>query len=177
MQQTTDNRQQTACKRTRAHPRCNGKHTALPHVVCGGQRAADNQQHARSIVRGNQCATRHITYDRGRSMQQTRMKIHGVSRTKSGSSRTSGLGRARCAGPWAAASQLAKCEGRELLWQTVRADCGEPIHAPSLRRLPDVQPLPCTPLLLARLRFRGVFLGSVPPYALMPSFASCTTRL
>ena len=50
MQQTTCIRQQTACRRTRAHARCNRKHTALPHFVCGGQRAAGNQQHARSIL-------------------------------------------------------------------------------------------------------------------------------
>ena len=59
MQQTTCNRQQTTCKRTRAVARCNGKHTAPPRIVCSEQRAADNQQHARSIVLDNQCATRH----------------------------------------------------------------------------------------------------------------------
>jgi hypothetical protein len=85
MPQTTDNRQQTTCKRTRAHARCNRKHTALPHFVCGGQRAAQHQQHARSIVLDNQCATRHrrhtqdATYDRCRSMQQT----HAEPKTRS----------------------------------------------------------------------------------------------
>ena len=49
----------------------------MSHFVCGEQRAAHNQQHARSIVLDNQCATRHrrhtqdATYDRGRSIQQT----------------------------------------------------------------------------------------------------------
>ena len=86
-QRATDNRQQsnrqcrrqTACRRTRAHARCNRKHTALPHFVCGEQRAAGNQQHARSIVLDNQCATRHRRhtrcntrpYDPCRSMHQT----------------------------------------------------------------------------------------------------------
>jgi hypothetical protein len=52
------------------------KHTALPHFLCGEQGAADKQQHARSIVLANQCATRHrrqtqdATYDRCCSMQQ-----------------------------------------------------------------------------------------------------------
>jgi hypothetical protein len=77
MQQTTCSRQQTACKRTRAHAKCNRKHTALPHFVCGGQREAHKQQHARSIVLDNQCATRHrrhthdATHDPCRSMHQT----------------------------------------------------------------------------------------------------------
>ena len=79
MQPTTCNRQQTACRRTTANARCSRRHTALPHFVCGGQRAAENQQHARSIVRDNQCATRHRRhtrcntrpYDPCRSMQQT----------------------------------------------------------------------------------------------------------
>jgi hypothetical protein len=42
MQQTTCIRQLTACKKTRAHARCIRKHTALPHFVCGKQRAAHN---------------------------------------------------------------------------------------------------------------------------------------
>ena len=79
MQQTTCIRQQTACRRTRAHARCNRKHTALPHFVCGEQRAAENQQYARSIVLDNKCATRHRRhtrcntrpYDPCRSMHQT----------------------------------------------------------------------------------------------------------
>jgi hypothetical protein len=77
MQQATCIRQQTTCKSTRAHARCKRKHTASPHFVCGEQQAADNQQHARSIVLANQCATRHrrhthdVTHDRCRSMQQT----------------------------------------------------------------------------------------------------------
>ena len=113
MQQTTCIRQQATCKRTRAHARCKRKHTALPHFVCGEQWAAGNQQHARSIVLDNQCATRHrrhtqdATYDPCRSMQQTQMEPTTRSRrcnvmcemtTESGSSRTSGLRRAFCAG-------------------------------------------------------------------------------
>jgi hypothetical protein len=53
------------------------KHTAPPHFVRDEQRAADEQQHARSIVLDNQCAARHrrhtqdATYDRCRSRQQT----------------------------------------------------------------------------------------------------------
>jgi hypothetical protein len=35
------------------------KHTALPDFGCGEQYQADNQQHARSIVLDNQCASRH----------------------------------------------------------------------------------------------------------------------
>ena len=61
VQQTTCNAQQTACKRTRAHARCNRKHAARPHFVCGEQGAADKQQFARSIVLDNQRATRHGT--------------------------------------------------------------------------------------------------------------------
>jgi hypothetical protein len=104
MQQPTDSRrratdsrrQEDACS-VLTHASCNGKHTALPHFVRGEQRAEHNQQHARSIVLDNQCATRHgrhtqdATYDPCRSMKQTRMKIHGVRRKKSRSSRTSGL--------------------------------------------------------------------------------------
>ena len=50
MRQTTCNRQQTTCQRTRAHARCNRQHAALPYFVCGEQRTAYNQQHARSVV-------------------------------------------------------------------------------------------------------------------------------
>jgi hypothetical protein len=68
----TDNvqRQQPTCKRTR-HAGCHRKHTAPPYFE---QRAAEKQQHARSIVLDNQCATRHrrhtqdATYDPCRSM-------------------------------------------------------------------------------------------------------------
>jgi hypothetical protein len=96
VQQTADSMQEDACS-VPTHASCDGKHTALPRFVRGEQRAAHNQQHARSIVLDNQCATRHgrhtpdATYDPCRSMQQTQMKIHGVRRKKSGSSRTSGL--------------------------------------------------------------------------------------
>ena len=80
MQQTTDNRQQTTCKRTRAHAKCNRRHTAPPHFVCGGQRAAENQQHARSTLYATASAqhgtdaTQDATHDhttRCRSMHQT----------------------------------------------------------------------------------------------------------
>jgi hypothetical protein len=56
MQQTTDSRRpaKDACS-VLTHESCNGKHTALPHFVRGEQRAAHNQQHARSIVLDNQC--------------------------------------------------------------------------------------------------------------------------
>jgi hypothetical protein len=86
MQQTTCIRQQTTCKRTRALASCNGKHTAPPHIVCGEQRAAGNQQHARSIVLDDQCATRHrrhtqdATYDPCRSMQQAHAELTPRSR-------------------------------------------------------------------------------------------------
>ena len=76
MQQTTCIRQQTTCKRTRANARCNREHSTAAFRV----RAAGNQQHARSIVVDNQCATRHrrhtqdATYDPCRSMQQTQME-------------------------------------------------------------------------------------------------------
>ncbi len=76
MQQTTCIRQQTACKRTRAHARCNRKHTALPHFVCSEQREAD-QQHARSIVLDDKCEkwhrrhTQDATHDQCRSTHQT----------------------------------------------------------------------------------------------------------
>jgi hypothetical protein len=95
-QRIADDLQEDACS-VLTHARCNGKHTALPHFGCGEQRAAEDQQHARSIVLDNQCATRHrrhtqdATYDPCRSMQQTHIKIHGVRRKKSGRSRTSGL--------------------------------------------------------------------------------------
>jgi hypothetical protein len=87
--QATWKRHRTACNgqrasvsrrhaRGREHMRdATRKHTASPHSVCGEQRAAHKQQHARSIVLDNQCATRHrrhtqdATYDRCRSMQQT----------------------------------------------------------------------------------------------------------
>ncbi len=90
------------CKRTRAHASCHMKHTASPHFVCGEQRAADKQQHARSIVLDNQCATRHrrhtqdATHDRCRRMQQThdvRDETNGIS-----SSRSEGLKSPPCSG-------------------------------------------------------------------------------
>jgi hypothetical protein len=113
-QHAADSSQQTTCKRTREHARCNGKHTALPHFVCGGQRASSIMREAlyltTSAQHGTDAMNNDATYERGRNMQQTRMKIHGVRRTKSGSSRTSGLCRARCwtlgGGPTAR-----KCEG------------------------------------------------------------------
>jgi hypothetical protein len=89
VQQTADDMQEDACS-VLTHASCNGKHTALPHLVRGEQRAARKQQHARSIVLDNQCATRHgrhtqdATYDPCRSMQQTQMQRHGVRRKKSG---------------------------------------------------------------------------------------------
>jgi hypothetical protein len=49
VQQTADDMQEDACS-VLTHASCNGKHTALPHFVRGEQRAAHNQQHARSIV-------------------------------------------------------------------------------------------------------------------------------
>ena len=72
-----------------------------PHGTAAfrARRAAGSRpdQHARSIVLDNQCATRHgrhtqdATYDPCRSMQQTHMNIHGVRRKQSRGSRTSGL--------------------------------------------------------------------------------------
>jgi hypothetical protein len=53
LQQTADDMQEDACS-VLTHASCNGKHTALPHFVRGEQRAAHNQQHARSIVLDNQ---------------------------------------------------------------------------------------------------------------------------
>ena len=49
VQQTADDMQEDACS-VLTHASCNGKHTALQHFVRGEQRAAHNQQHARSIV-------------------------------------------------------------------------------------------------------------------------------
>ncbi len=99
-QRAACNRQQTTCKRTREHARFNGKHTALPHFVCGGQRTSSSMREAlystTSAQHGTDAIHNDATYDRGRNMQQTHMNIHGVRRTKSGSSRTSGLCRARC---------------------------------------------------------------------------------
>ena len=95
-----DNGQQTADDMQEDASTCEMQQE--PHCTAAfrARRAADNQQHARGILRGNQCATRHrrhtqdATYDPCRNMQQTHMKIHGVRRTKSGGSRTSGLRRA-----------------------------------------------------------------------------------
>jgi hypothetical protein len=78
MQQTTCIRQQTTCTRPRAH--ATRKHTALPHFGCGEQGAADNQQHARSIVLDNQCATRHRRYTGGAAAcsKHTRNRQHAA---------------------------------------------------------------------------------------------------
>ena len=80
MQQTTDNRQQTTCKRTRAHARCNKNPTAPPRFVCGGQRRTSSMREALYAATSAQQGTdaQDATNDRGRNMQQTRMKIHGV---------------------------------------------------------------------------------------------------
>jgi hypothetical protein len=107
IQRNTCNRQQTACKRTRAHARCNRRHTALPHFVCGGQRAAENQQHARSTLYATAStqhgtdATQDATHDHTtRAAACTKHKrnrqhaagnaMYEMRRTQSGRSRTSG---------------------------------------------------------------------------------------
>jgi hypothetical protein len=98
VQQTADDMQEDACS-VLTHASCNGKHTALPHLVRGEQRAAHNQpacatyctrQPVRNTARTphTRCTIRPVSQ---RSFQQTQIKIHGVRRTKSGSSRTSGV--------------------------------------------------------------------------------------
>jgi hypothetical protein len=85
--------------RGREHMRDATGDTRHCHISCAAGSRPD--QHARSIVLDNQCATRHrrhtqgATYEPCRSMQQPRMEIHGARRTKSECSRTSGLCRAR----------------------------------------------------------------------------------
>ncbi len=99
----------------------------------------------------------------------THMKVHGGKRTKSGSSRTSGLRRARWLRCTLGVGLTARLVRRLLLCQAVRADCGEPMHAPSLRRLPPVSlasvSLSVHPALALRvwdIGFRGVGAPYVP---------------
>jgi hypothetical protein len=84
----------------------NTRHRRISHFVCGEQRAAHNQQHARSIVLDNQRATRHRRHTRRCNMhhttptaarnEQSRNRphaagngMHWMRRTQSGRSRSS----------------------------------------------------------------------------------------
>jgi hypothetical protein len=105
MKQPTDSRRRATDsrrhgKRTRAaclHMRvatANTRHCRISCAASSGQREPSSMREAlystTSAQHGTD-ATQDATYDPCRSMQKTQMKRHGVRRTKSGSSRTSGL--------------------------------------------------------------------------------------
>ena len=90
-QRASDSRPHARARKHLRDATGNTRHRRISHFVCGEQRAADNQQHGPSLVLDNQRATRHRRHTSRCNMPQTHMKIHGVRRTKSGGSRTSGL--------------------------------------------------------------------------------------
>ncbi len=91
---TASRRQARGSMQRATHARCNRKHTAPPHFAFRARRAAGSGQPAawaKPCTRQPARNTAQTPHTRRCNMPQTHMKIHGVRRTKSGRSRTSGL--------------------------------------------------------------------------------------